>query len=473
MSSFSRKRQLQLSILFFVMLVLGYGLYTFKPAAASMTAPFRAWASRDIVRVEMEGLVLGDPFDAPLSKTDILPWISAALIKRYEAIGAPVSLPHCPLDVARYTTITFVPPLVHDTKQRVSVAINLRNSQDILPSLSLALLTTVYHLERSNRVYISIFESDSTDRTRPMLSELAAALVALNVHGLTIRSPLALSSTFPKADRIVVLATLRNEALSPLLPTAADGTVLFVNDVVTCGSDLLELVHQLRLQNAHAVMGTDWWVRDDEPPQALFRDIWVARGINGELPYKVSRDSGYSTEAPTGNWVRDAFLTQDEDVQARWLNGRPFPVYSGWNGAIAFSASLFTQRHVRFRASGKAGWKGGDIAGSLGKWGQLVANPGYIDADCAGSECSLVARDIWNLLEGRARFALAPQARTAYSLQDWWKVDATVPPVRRTGYDGANDELVDWANVTMPASVVCVPYILTNGSRVSLLCLLT
>jgi len=308
----------------------------------------------------MEGLVLGDPFDAPLSNTDTLRWISAALIKRYEAIGAPVSLPHCPLDIARYTTITSVPHLGRDTKQRVSIAINLRNSQDILPSLSLALLTTVYHLERSNRVYISIFESDSADRTRPMLSELAAALLALNVYGLTIRSPLALSSTFSKADRIVVLATLRNEALSPLLSTAADGTVLFINDVVTCGSDLLELVHQHRLQNAHAVMGTDWWVGDEQPPQALFRDIWVTRGINGELPYMFSRDSGYSTEAPTGNWVHDVFLTQDQHIQARWLDGRPLPVYSGWNGAIAFSASLFTQHHVRFRASGKAGWKGGD-----------------------------------------------------------------------------------------------------------------
>lgn len=37
--------------------------------------------------------------------------------------------------------------------------------------------------------------------------------------------------------------------LSPLFPVVADGTILFVNEVVTFGSDLFELIHHHRLRN--------------------------------------------------------------------------------------------------------------------------------------------------------------------------------------------------------------------------------
>lgn len=424
--------------------------------------------SSKTVKLELEGVVLGLPFITNSSSPDELSAILPGLLDRFRTSTAYAEVPTCSLHSSRYTTL-FSSKNNFTAPTRISIAINLHNSAAILPGLSAALLTTVHLLRQHNHtVALSIFENGSTDRTTMMLGDLAAALLAVGINALTIRSP-DLLSNYSTVDRIVVLAALRNEALRPLLPSAGNGTILFVNDVVTCASDLLELLHQHELQQAHAVMSTDWWhartpwhrFTTDLGPK--FRDVWVARGINGALSYTFGPRS-YAPQFPTNDPIRDLFSTQDNATHARWLHGLPLPVYSGWNGAVAISASVFTRLGLRFRASGAAGWQGGDPQGRLGPWGRLLARPGYLESDCRESECSLLARDLWNLMGGRARLALAPQARTAYSLEDWRLIEDSVPPRRLQDSSNEADERIDWADVIMPHSVQCVPS-LTVGDR--------
>lgn len=469
--------------------------------------------------IELDGVVLGPSFTSIISEartssdSELLHVLSKALEDRFNSLTnddeANVAIPVCPaLDLSRYEpSYIFTPPSPGMKKPALSVALNLHQSERILPALSMALLSTLWHMRTSHDIHISIFENGSDDRTSLYLGQLAAALLAIPnqaIKSLTFRS-----SNLRRADeteRITALAGIRNEAVLPLIPfmieassniTSANprdrsqGTLLFVNDVITCPLDLLELIHQLHLQTADVACSTDWNLEhegpdDNKETQAQFYDKWVSRGINGLMPYPVVDESPWN--APTGQWTSDLWSTQDENIHSRWLDGRPIPLYSGWNGAIAARASLFTQQHVRFRASGIGGWRGGDADGKMGPWGRLVATKGYLESDCPASECKLFARDIWHLLKYSARFVLASQSRTTYSIEEWNELvndcKVTVPPTFRrqaygkpavTSLDNENakrvmskeedlqEELIDWSVATMPDEVACVSGLTPEG----------
>lgn len=155
--------------------------------------------------------------------------------------------------------------------------------------------------------------------------------------------------------------------------------------------------------------------------------------------------------------MTDLFSSQNETIHQRWLDGRPFPVYSGWGDMSAFDASLFTHDHLRFRSSILSGWKVGSSVGALGPWGRLVSSEGYLESDCPGaSDCEYIARDIWNLRGGRARVAMAPQVRATYNLGDWAVTDGMVPAIRWEDVDADGEDMIDWTGVKAPESVVCI-----------------
>ena len=133
----------------------------------------------------------------------------------------------------------------------ISFAICLHNSERIIHALMRALVEAIVFVRPHNRVYVSIFENGSTDKTAVMLGEVAAALLAAGVDGLWVTSSVLKTE---HVDRIVGLAEIRNEALAPLLPYMGDGVFVFLNDVVLCASDIIELVHQQRLQEADLIV---------------------------------------------------------------------------------------------------------------------------------------------------------------------------------------------------------------------------
>lgn len=441
---------------------------TTQALAGQAYRPQHIFSAASNVRVDLEGLSLGDPLAPDPSEHYHAAGLVDALMRRYRTLDVNAAHPICNLTTSRYDSWLETSFIDRDTDaRRVSIAINLHNSQSILPSLSAALIESIQLLSHTHYVVLSIFENGSRDQTRAMLQDLAAALTVSGLSELTIRS-LPLISAYAISDRVTVLAALRNEALRPLLPAMGNGTVLFINDVVTCASDLLELLLQHDLQKADMVMSTDWWQpskswfgrRRDFGPQ--FYDVWVARGINGKLVYPF-KSRGYSPIFTTGNAARDLLNTQDVDIHNRWLRGLPLPMYSGWNGAVAISGSLFVDAGMRFRASGTSGWRGADSAGNPGAWGRLVSQPSYLETDCAESECALLARDLWSLIERPARMVLAPQSRTAYSLADWRLVQESLPIESRLSEYFSHEEHIDWTSVSAPQSVQCVPSLTFRG----------
>jgi hypothetical protein len=81
------------------------------------------------------------------------------------------------------------------------IAINLYNNEAVVPTLARTLLATANYLGAAN-VFISIFESGSTDRTKVSLSHFARALSSLSIEH-SIRSD-ARETDWSRVDRIAV-----------------------------------------------------------------------------------------------------------------------------------------------------------------------------------------------------------------------------------------------------------------------------
>jgi alpha-1,3-mannosyltransferase len=100
----------------------------------------------------------------------------------------------------------------------------------------------------------------------------------------------------PKAetgvDRIEALVILRNQALHPLISSTdffdPDTTVLFINDVALCMEDILELIHQRRLQQADMTCAMDWIYGG-----SAFYDVWVSRVINGDQFFEIPQSGSW------------------------------------------------------------------------------------------------------------------------------------------------------------------------------------
>jgi hypothetical protein len=116
----------------------------------------------------------------------------------------------------------------------------------------------------------------------------------------------------------------------------------------------------------------------------------------------------------------------------------------------ALSASLFTDRGLRFRAAGPPL----PIGTAPSDWDRLLQTPKYLQQDCPASECSLLDRDIWNLQAKQARIAVVPRSRCAYDADAYNYISGVIP------FDRTDDpaaEVVDWNWVGGPAQVLCMP----------------
>lgn len=409
---------------------------------------------------ELEGISIDLPFpEYPknLKYADQLPWLLDTFEARIRSLSDATERPTCPLDMTRFSTIA-KSSFKSRTSHPISIAINLHNSQHVLPSQMKAIITAIHHLLPTHAIFLSIYENDSKDTTAQMLGQLAAALERIGIDGLWITSS-KMKSAITTENRIDMLAEIRNAAIRPLLPFAGSGTIIFINDVILCASDILEMILQLQIQSADAVVGVDWAdSTSDGPSPPYVYDAWVLRGINGQMVYRQSKTTPWPLAPPAGqDWITHAFSTQDTEVHERWLNNLPFPVYAGWGGIVALKAELFVEHGLRFRSSKATGWDGGSASGSMGRWGKLVTDADYMKGDCPGdSECGLIMRDIWNLRKGKARIVLASQVCTAYSMHVWKAARLLLPFIPR--HDKVyNEELIDWSQVSIPEEVMCMP----------------
>ncbi|KAJ2460757.1 hypothetical protein GGF42_000640 [Coemansia sp. RSA 2424] len=249
----------------------------------------------------------------------------------------------------------------------VFVAANLYNSEKVLPNMAaqlLALADTLGH----NRLFVSIYENGSNDKTKEILHRLNETLEA---QGIAHR--IATDDT-PKPEhvhRIEYLAKLRNYALEPLNSTGSKfGRVIFLNDVYFCLADLLELVFQSHSQDAHLTCAEDYDMYNGGPG---FYDTWVARDMRGEKFKKEMHK-----------------ITNDDISMVAQMRDRPFQVQCCWNGIAVIDAQVFRgDEGLRFRRSD--------------------------ESECSASECSLMCNDMWR--KGFNRAVMVPRVKLAYEIK--------------------------------------------------------
>eukprot|EP00842_Homolaphlyctis_polyrhiza_P003216 jgi/Hompol1/3896/HPOL_001657-RA len=242
-------------------------------------------------------------------------------------------------------------------------------SEQVLPTLMREVLRLIEFLG-PNRIYISIFENGSTDRTKLLLNAFRSILELARINHTIVLS--FEKSDFKHTNRIELLARYRNRAIEPMFsqPVHYD-RILFINDVFHCLDDTLELLYQTELQQTDITCGFDYWEYSFR-----FYDVWVARSMSG-------------------NMVREYFyqgsFVYDPPSRARYELGLPLQGYSCWNGMAVLNTEPFYKHNVRFRRS--------DVS----------------KGECASSECQLIAKDFWDL--GYGRVLMVPQAKVVYDLK--------------------------------------------------------
>lgn len=277
---------LQLATLFVLCLVLLLGIGTCSWVGWFMYTRHNAYAQsvfspslRPLPRA-VESLV--SPFDKSIRD---LASVGSELDRRLLALNLPPSSLPSPTLAAkshrdpnatfanRYSELPRAGPYL--------LALNLYDSQTVLPTLSKTLVSVSDWLGRDN-VHISIFENGSRDNTTLALAHLAAALTSLGVRHTVVSDPR--STDWKRVDRIDQLAIYRNVALEPVAE-GLDGRdfedVLFVNDVFVGPTDVLELLWQRREQVADAACAIDWrrtkgFMSEWGAQSVKFYDNWVS-----------------------------------------------------------------------------------------------------------------------------------------------------------------------------------------------------
>ncbi|PCH37447.1 glycosyltransferase family 69 protein [Wolfiporia cocos MD-104 SS10] len=265
-------------------------------------------------------------------------------------------------------------------------AINLYNSFDVIPDLFATLFRASAVLGFHN-VYVSIYENGSTDQTKALLRVFDALCRAVGLR-VTIRTSTRTRGAFN--HRIEYLAEVRNAAFVPLhelrdTQNEYFDTIIFMNDVLPCVDDLLELIWQSRRNNAGITCAADYMFHE-ELGSPVFYDNWVARDINGtaleNAPFEAVFHHGAS--------------------QDRFSRHLPIQVQSCWNGiAILDPAPFYSPPHVRFRMAR------------------------IVDGECSASECSLICNDYWEA--GYGRILMVPRVKLAYDS----RVYDIIHPTRR------------------------------------------
>ncbi|TDL27909.1 CAP59-like protein [Rickenella mellea] len=265
-------------------------------------------------------------------------------------------------------------------------AINLYNSFDVIPDLFATLFRVASVLGYHN-VFVSIYENGSTDQTKALLRIFEALTRSVGMR-VTIRTSTRQRATF--SHRIEYLAEIRNAALVPLHEQRDSqneyfDTVVFMNDILPCVDDVLELIWQSRRQNAGITCAADYMYHD-EIGTPVFYDNWVARDINGTALENAPFETIF--HHPLSSW--------------RFQRHLPVQVQSCWNGiAILDPAPLYAAPYVRFRMA------------------QLS------EGECSASECSLICNDYW--AGGYGRIIMVPRVKLAYDK----KVFDIIHPARR------------------------------------------
>ena len=315
-----------------------------------------------------------------------------------------------------------------NSRPRYFFALNLHQRASILPSLFGAIVESMRFLGPQNCA-ISVVEGRSDDGTFEILLSLRDEIESIGAkyYFNTNDADPPAADRIRSGDRIKLLAELRNQALQPLLdcyhkasPTD-NTTIIFLNDVAICSEDILELIHQRHYQHADMTCGMDWTYVSPDP---TFYDVWIARGLNGDTFFEIP---------PNGSWdlAWDIFWNNPTALERLWT-GKPFQVFSCWNGAAVFTARPFLESAIRFRAAR----------------GENNECPGQ-------GEPQTWCMDLWRL--GYGRIAVVPIVNLEYGDEaPIWVKDAKGYVSNWMGGAGEADARIAW-DENPPEAIKCMP----------------
>ncbi|KAL8704319.1 MAG: hypothetical protein Q9201_002505 [Fulgogasparrea decipioides] len=297
-------------------------------------------------------------------------------------------------------------------------ALDLYQCASLLPRLLGSILESIRFLGPQHCA-VSIVEGRSNDGTFEILMQLREEIERMGAKYFFQTNEIN-----PKAEgvyRIDALSEIRNQALQPLVESRPGNdmeiTVIFTNDVAICMEDILELIHQRYHQNADMTCAMDWTYVGPEPS---FYDVWIARGMNGDSFFNIP---------PNGSWdsAWNLFWNND-DAKQRLTEGKPFQVFSCWNGAVTFTAKPVLEGKIRFRSA--------------------------LEGECPQGEPKSFCKDMWSL--GYGKIAVVPSVNLEYSDEAGKKIKSAKGYVSRFVSDKNDDDKVEWQEKP-PEKVKCIP----------------
>lgn len=159
--------------------------------------------------------------------------------------------------------------LAHDFNDKTYfIAVNLHDSSQILPNMILQLSDVIRFLG-PHKVHIAIYENGSRDNTKAILHAFSDYLKANDIsHSFELDLSF---KNLTGVHRIDYMAMLRNRVLidfyepsrTPLMQRLKKTSpkfdeLIFLNDVIFCAVDVLELILQKVYQGADMVTGIDF-----------------------------------------------------------------------------------------------------------------------------------------------------------------------------------------------------------------------
>ncbi|KAI0844235.1 alpha-1,3-mannosyltransferase CMT1 [Daldinia vernicosa] len=444
---------LQVACLLFIVFIFRAGYQNFLPASWSQGNqsgfhPFNSLIPSNTIEINNSQEV--DGASNPVHPDG--PWNTTAHIK---AILDPTdtALPRleCPSpNLIRYEYLKVLAEDNELLELKYFFALDLRQSIDILPRLLGSIIETIKFLGPT-ACALSIVEGNSDDGTREVLYSLQPKLKDLGI-AYYVQS----SNIDPKTgERIGKLAQLRNLALSPLLSLASsmqdtnpnpsqsslmpntNTTIVFLNDVAICISDILELVHQRIFQSADMTCAMDWTYVGRDP---TFYDVWVARTLQGDLFFDIP---------PDGNWNSAWNLFWNDRITGgRFSRTLPFQVFACWNGAVAFTAApILGEQSDQDRGDMNRQGKG--------KKGERIGFRGPREGECYSGEPTLFCKDLWRT--GHGRIAVVPSVNLEYSDEAASKIKMAKGYTSRwTEREDEDAMRIQWVNQP-PDTVTCMP----------------
>lgn len=206
--------------------------------------------------------------------------------------------------------------------EKIFIAAAFHNNEQVLPYWTSSMLDAISWMGTQN-VFVSVVENYSDDRSPDILRDFEEELTRrgiknrILVQDETIKRPPDMSWN----ARIAFLASIRNQALQPLIARGGYDKILFSNDILVEPESIIELL-ETRDGNFDFACGMDFG-------HYGAYDAWVLRDRTGRLA--------------AAYWP---FFFDTASYEAM-KKEEPVPVFTCWNGIVAFRADPVLPVHLR------------------------------------------------------------------------------------------------------------------------------